>query len=69
MRGGDAEQIQSLLSGELEEKRNILQIKVEFVDRLFFSLVLTLDPCLGGICACSYVALVQRNASVSLLGS
>ena len=66
MRGGDAEHIQSLVSAELEEKRYILQIEVELVHRLFFSLVLTLDPCLRRICASRCVALVQHNA---LLGS
>ena len=45
MRGGDAERTQSLLSAELQEKRYILQIKVEYI-YYFFSLVLTLDPCL-----------------------
>lgn len=69
MRGGDAGQVQSLLSAKLEEKRYILQIKVELVHRLIFSLVPTLDPCLRGICACRYVALVQHNASVRLLAS
>ena len=67
MRGGDTDHIQSLVSAELEEKKYILQIKIELVHRLFFSLVLTLDPCLRGIyaCRCS-VTLVQHNA---LLGS
>ena len=64
MRGEDAERIQSLPRAELEEKEDILQTKVEH--RLFFSFVLTLDPCLRGISACRYVALVHHNA---LLGS
>ena len=32
MRGGDAERIQSLLIAEVEEKRYILEIKVEHID-------------------------------------